>query len=464
MEKFYRFSIAGLPCIILLSIPLCGLFAQVQTPRSIQTGPNSYGFQEYLPAGYSADHAPYPLMVFLSGEWQQGDGTAAMLPLILQYGPPQIIAAGQWPDSFKVAGHTFQYVIISPQFTIWESETDIDDVINYALAHYNVDPSRVYLTGYSAGGGMTWAYAGYSNAFANKIAAIVPVSAAIGINDQQAHTIALNNVPVYTQHNIDDSTVGYQFCLANVAAVNRAAPRPEIPAIDTIFPNRGFRHNAWTVTYCACFLNPAINNYSIYQWMLQYSRTSGTVSDLPVRLTAYSATATANGTQVNVAWSTAQEVNNKYFIVQRSADTSRFDDLDTVAAAAPRGGGHSYAYVDRSPLAGPDFYRLEQVDLDGKKTYYWVLEVQPGVSTVQELKISPNPASGLVHIHLVHPGSTTLQVSLSDIQGKTWHAWSFLKQDTNWDQSIDLSGLPMGTYELQLNDGTMHEVRTILKQ
>ena len=66
MKKFYSF-ISGALCLFVSLLTFIELNAQVQSPRSIPTGPNSNGFYEYLPQGYSSGNTNYPLMVFIHG-------------------------------------------------------------------------------------------------------------------------------------------------------------------------------------------------------------------------------------------------------------------------------------------------------------------------------------------------------------------------------------------------------------
>ena len=52
-----------------------------------------------------------------------------------------------------VNGQTFRYIVILPEFKTAASVVDIDHMITYLIAHYKVDPNRVYLTGNNSGGG-----------------------------------------------------------------------------------------------------------------------------------------------------------------------------------------------------------------------------------------------------------------------------------------------------------------------
>src|ERR1700754_2272334 len=147
MRLFYRF-LSGLICLCLFAGFTGTATAQTFTIRSISIDNNTKAFYEYLPAGYDPnDTVTYPLIVTLHGQGDLGNGTAASMPLLLRSGITQYISLNKFPSSFTVNGQTFKFIVISPQFVNPMTPSGVDNVINYARTHYNVNPSRVYLTG-----------------------------------------------------------------------------------------------------------------------------------------------------------------------------------------------------------------------------------------------------------------------------------------------------------------------------
>jgi predicted peptidase len=155
-------------------------FSQVQTesPVYVSMTANSGGYYESLPINYNSNSQNYPLLLFVHGSGELGTGSPSQLPLVLHNGPPKMISQGTFPSSFTVNSQTFSFIVISPQFISWPQPGDIQDVINYLIQHYRIDQNRIYLTGLSMGGGTTWEYAGNQSAYANRLAAIVPISGA----------------------------------------------------------------------------------------------------------------------------------------------------------------------------------------------------------------------------------------------------------------------------------------------
>ena len=267
--------------------------AQTLTPRFITTTAASNGFYEYLPLGYDpAATQKYPLIVFCHGQGEIGNGTT-QLAAILDNGLAQQLDnqvnhnnTQHFPTSFAINGNSFSFIVILPQFNTWPASTDIDNIINYAIANYNVDVGRLYLTGLSMGGGVVWAYAGGASTYANRLAAILPVSGAATLGQGSAQIIASANLPVFATHNSQDPTVPPSYTIDNVNFINSSNPPPNPLAVDSIFPVASPQHDAWTKTYDPT--QKLINGLNVYQWMLQYSRLS---VHLPLTMLAYTATA-----------------------------------------------------------------------------------------------------------------------------------------------------------------------------
>jgi predicted peptidase len=249
---------------MLLALPSA---AQVHTARQVRVTSNLLGFYEYLPRFYKATETRHPVIIFMHGQGEMGNGTPSQITRVLRNGPPKLINLGQWPDSFTVNTLKHRPLVISPQFVGWPRVQDVDTLINYLIANYWVDPSRIYLTGLSMGGAPTWEYVGWTNASARRIAAIVPICGASWPEPIRATTMAANNVPVWATHNNGDPVAPVFYTNDYVARIN-AAPLPPTPlAKKTIFNSNS--HDAWTVTYNPTFKENGLN---VYEWMLQYRR------------------------------------------------------------------------------------------------------------------------------------------------------------------------------------------------
>jgi dienelactone hydrolase len=430
-------------------------FAQTHTPRSITINTNCGGFYEYLPLGYDNGSDTYPLMIYLHGMGQLGDGSTSALASILQNGPPQYISQGAFPASFTVGGETFRFIIISPQFKQWPSPADVAAAVDYALANYRVDIRRVYVTGTSMGGGATWEYAGNNNNYARKIAAIVPVCGASTPDQARADVIARANLAVWATHNQDDPDVPAGNTIGYVNAINNSATPPNPLAKSTIFPVTG--HDAWTTSY-----NPnwRENGLNVYEWMLQYQR-SGTGGPLPVVLSAYKVTAT--GKEVIVSWVTNAEQNNSYFSIERSSDGVQFKGIGQVAGTN-KPTGASYSFADKQPVTGSSFYRLSQTDLDGTTRYFDIRKIVTGAGTQNGLVVFPNPAGASVTLGVNHDAPGKLLVNIINAQGLRVQTASYQKTAGYWQQVLSVVGLAPGIYVVQVQGEAFEGTYRMIKQ
>lgn len=161
---------------------------------------------------------------------------------------------------------------------------------------------------------------------------------------------------------------------------------------------------------------------------------------LPVQLESF--TAGKAGTAVSLKWKSSLETNSKEFVVERSADGVNYSIVGTVAA---KGIPSEYSLLDASPVGGDNFYRLKQVDNDGKFVYSKVLKVNftrlPGIS------ISPNPASSYLYVSLENINSA-VTVQLIDLNGKLMQQQT-ISQGTGY-KIISLAGLVKGLYTVKV--------------
>jgi predicted peptidase len=238
----------------------------VQTAQYISINSNIGGFYRSLPAKYDSSSERYPLMVFCHGIGELGNG-GSQLSYVLRNGPPKLINNKTFPASFIVNGKTFSFIVISPQFKAWPQPGDILATINYAIAHYRIDTTRIYLTGLSMGGGVVWEYSAAETQYAKRLAAILPIAGASYPETNKADVIGGAHLPVWALQNQDDPTVPSYYSMDYVKYINNSKPTPNPKAILTLFAASG--HDSWDEAYSPTF---RLNNLNVYQWMLQYSR------------------------------------------------------------------------------------------------------------------------------------------------------------------------------------------------
>ncbi len=85
---------------------------------------------------------------------------------------------------------------------------------------------------------------------------------------------------------------------------------------------------------------------------------------LPIELLSFFCS--QKGTKMSLEWITSSETNNNYFVVERSPDGVNFEDIGTKPGSGNSNAAMKYNFTDHHPLPGPNYYRLKQVDFDGK--------------------------------------------------------------------------------------------------
>jgi len=132
---------------------------------------------------------------------------------------------------------------------------------------------------------------------------------------------------------------------------------------------------------------------------------------LPVELLIFSAE--YDGTLVNLNWITASEVNNDYFLVQKSQDVNNFTNIGKVLTLAPNGNSSyliNYSLKDPAVNSGTYYYRLQQFDLDGHFVYSNIASIVIGESGI--FSVTPNPAVSEIDIKYFcfHDNSPELKI------------------------------------------------------
>jgi hypothetical protein len=142
---------------------------------------------------------------------------------------------------------------------------------------------------------------------------------------------------------------------------------------------------------------------------------SSSSSPLPIQLISF--TATPFGRDVKLAWTTATEINNSFFTVQRSGRGDIFTDVTHVAGAGTSSTINNYVVMDTSPLTGVNYYRLKQTDYDGRTTVSNVQVVNMNRSI--PLTVFPNPFRGTqVNVAVGDIDAQDVEVELYDLAGK----------------------------------------------
>jgi hypothetical protein len=136
---------------------------------------------------------------------------------------------------------------------------------------------------------------------------------------------------------------------------------------------------------------------------------------LPITWGNFDASAVNN--TVQLSWTTLQESNSSHFFVQHSVDGKLYTDLGSLPARGNSPTPSNYAFTDPAPdLNHTNYYRIEEVDLDGKGSYSVTKAVNFKPGTAVAVRISPNPTTDVLQITVQQ---NDISIMVTDLSGRT---------------------------------------------
>ncbi|MFL5789405.1 MAG: M36 family metallopeptidase, partial [Flavisolibacter sp.] len=162
-------------------------------------------------------------------------------------------------------------------------------------------------------------------------------------------------------------------------------------------------------------------------------------SPLPLQLLSF--TARAAGKRVILHWITASELNTKNFDVEYTSDGQKWKNIGTVKANG--NGSGDYNYLHESPVQGENYYRLKQIDVDGKFTYSPVRLLQIVDKNITDFSLLPNPASSQTILYF-NQILNKPDIYIYNSSGQVVRKFNATENISSF--TINTSALPVGTY------------------
>ncbi len=248
------------------------LFAQI-TPRAVNSTHGKVGFFEFKPQGYNPDSTyDYPLIIMLHGVGERGNG-GSDLHMVLNSSFARMVKDGA-SMKFTVNGRKHAFLVLIPQmapeYENWQNFY-IDAMIDYARDYLKVDTNKIFLSGWSLGGGGAWKYPTSSIDSAKRIAGVVLV--APSPDYANLCNLARGKVAVWAHHARDDSAVPLHFTEDAINSINACSP--EVPALISYYPSGGH-------PYVAAAAYDTLNRFqypNMFQWMIGITRSNSRASN-----------------------------------------------------------------------------------------------------------------------------------------------------------------------------------------
>ncbi|ALI99390.1 hypothetical protein DC20_10945 [Rufibacter tibetensis] len=203
-------------------------------------------------------------------------------------------------------------------------------------------------------------------------------------------------------------------------------------------------------------------NHSNYKLAATPITTTATIEQ-PLPVTLISFTAKAQKGAVTLDWATATEKDNEYFQVERSQDGKNFSPIGKV-----KGNGNSnvridYSFLDSKLATGTLYYRLKQVDVDGKFEYSKTVAVQNKVVSSSNVSIAayPNPTSDALNLDLTQTTASDVKIGVYSLDGRLVKTATVTGGKV---QKLDLSKMMAGTYLVKMIGEDFETIIRVVKQ
>jgi len=187
------------------------------------------------------------------------------------------------------------------------------------------------------------------------------------------------------------------------------------------------------------------------------------VSVIPVELTSFTASVNSEG-DVILKWSTATEVNNQLFEIERKSVNGRYTTIGSLDGYGTTTEPQEYSYVDNTVGTGTYFYRLKQIDFGGQYEYSNEIEVEVnGLLTFTLKQNYPNPFNPSTKIKYSVPENGNVKLSVYNLVGE--EVIVLVNKRVNagfYEVTFNADNLPSGTYFYRLQAGNFIQTKKMI--
>jgi len=187
---------------------------------------------------------------------------------------------------------------------------------------------------------------------------------------------------------------------------------------------------------------------------------------VPVELTSFAAVVNKLG-YVVLNWSTATETNNQMFEIERRNEIGEYFTVGFVSGFGTTTEPQNYSYTDNTVDAGKFYYRLKQIDFDGRYQYSNEVEIDVNGPLSFALEQNyPNPFNPTTNIKYSVPEAGYVKLSIYNLVGEEVAVLvNGYSESGFFEVSFNATNLPSGTYiyNLQSNGSVQTKKMILLK-
>ncbi|MDD5571903.1 MAG: hypothetical protein PHD97_12205 [Bacteroidales bacterium] len=190
-----------------------------------------------------------------------------------------------------------------------------------------------------------------------------------------------------------------------------------------------------------------VNNYveqNSLDHFSQWTVSNSSTNPLPIELLSFNGV--YENEKVNLYWSTAAEINNDYFTIERSADGRNFEIITTVKGAGNSNSIIKYSAIDDNPQSGIVYYRLKQTDFDGAYKYSDVISVNANSNNnISGIEVSQPYLSGSsIKAVISNLSGADIYVEIYNVLGAVYYSELFKPSQGYIDINVKVNNLSKG--------------------
>lgn len=182
---------------------------------------------------------------------------------------------------------------------------------------------------------------------------------------------------------------------------------------------------------------------------------------LPVELLNFEGEVQENGNLLS--WVTASELNNDYFILERSTDGLFFESIAVLDGHGNSSNMHLYTYMDREAPNGVSYYRLLQTDFDGTTSIAGVISLKRSEVVFDITKVVPNGNLSEYTIGFATDNNTPVTIELFNLAGQSVYTETITPTEGMNHLPLDLNNFAQGMYLLRLQQGQDFKVTKLVR-
>jgi 1,4-alpha-glucan branching enzyme len=192
----------------------------------------------------------------------------------------------------------------------------------------------------------------------------------------------------------------------------------------------------------------------------EYHVYTKTAVALPVALLSFSGKKGSNGNVLT--WNVANELNLKYYELQKSKDGQNFYFVTDIKA----NGQSIYSYTDNAlnNSSETEFYRLKSVDMDGNFTYSAIVKIDTKKIASWSAEVSPNPVSEKIYLKIESPAQAKATVIITDLNGRKLYKENIsISKGNNSFEINKAANFSNGTYIISIFSTKQTETIKVIK-